>query len=194
MNMVAAYLRLIVFVFASGLCLPDGRRCAEQQRPAVYTLPSEACEIIASDLSGNAWGGRTNGAIYVCMEPGATGVLSAKCPVPLSNIRAAGSGSPKLVKFRVYYMDDDAAGADTQVYVTFAKKYITGSSVPIDLVCGPMDSNTSGNTNNRATTSTKICSAPYTFQAKTFYSMSVRRTVGPSELPRCAQFYGIDFP
>ena len=94
------------------------------------TLPSEAYKIIVSNFSGNAWVGRTNAAIYVCAPPGATGVLSAKCPVPLSNIRVAGSGSPKLVKFRVYYLNDDVAEADTQVYVTFDKNALPAQAYP----------------------------------------------------------------
>ena len=44
-------------------------------------------------------------------ETTGTAVLQAFCPVPLSNIRVSGSGSPRLAKFRAHYADYDGVGS-----------------------------------------------------------------------------------
>lgn len=158
------------------------------------TIPSEACEIFGSELSGSARSGRTGNAIYVCADPGSTGAVTAMCPIPLSNIRASGTGSPKLAKFRTYFMDSDGPGSEARVYSTIEKKYIIGLSVPVDLVCGPFDSNLVANVSSFPTSATKNCSTVQTILARTFYRSSVHLSVAPTTSSRCAQFYGIDFP
>ena len=76
------------------------------------TMPAEACEITTTEFTGTTSGGRQpNGAILICTELGGTGVVAARCAVPLSNVRFSGSGSPILAKFCVYYMDSDGAAA-----------------------------------------------------------------------------------
>ena len=118
-------------------------------------------------------------ALYVEAPPGGTAVMVAKCPVPLSNIRVSGSGSPRLAKFRVYYSDNDAAGTVSRVLVSsgrnvyFSHQAKTATITSGGVVACSMNSNTTGNTRNAATTYTAICSVPYTFKAKVFYDIGV---------------------
>ena len=188
---MASYIRLLAFTIVSSLAYPLAASAQNSSDLRSLTIPASACEIGYTEFSGdNAAGGKigSGSTIYVQAPPGGTAVLQATCPVPLSNIRVSGSGSPRLAKFRVYYMDSDAAGTAARVHVDFIKVSITGSGASgCGVGCNTMDSNISGNTSRLTTASTATCSVPYTFQAKAFYVMVVT-------LFDNSQFYGIDFP
>ena len=190
---MASYIRLLAFTIASSLAYPLAANAQNSSDLRSLTIPAIACEITYTEFTGNAGGGRHgNSVIYAEASGGGTAVVQAFCPVQLSNIRVSGSGSPRLVKFRVHYMDSDAAGTAVRVIATLMKTYITaGGSIPGDGVGCLMDLSTIGNTSGVPTTSTAICSAPYTFQAKAFYNMIVTLSASSGQT---AQFIGIDFP
>ena len=195
---MVSYIRLLAFTIVSSLAYPLAVSAQNSSDLRSLTIPASACEINTSggsgtEFTGGAAGGRQgHAALFVeAPLPEGTAVAVAFCPVPLSNVRVAGSGSPRLAKFRVYYSDSDAAGTASRVLVEFGETFILGTNITGGGVGCRIDSNTIGNTKNTATTSTAICSVPYTFKAKVFYNMHVTLLANPGGY---TQFFGIDFP
>ena len=113
--------RLLAFAVVSSLPLAASAQNSREFK--ALAIPASACETVLTEFVGDSTGGRlaSGNVTYVQAPGGGTAMLHATCPIPLSNVRVAGSGSPQLAKFCVYYHDFDAAGTGSRVFASVMK-------------------------------------------------------------------------
>lgn len=184
--------RLLALVLVPVLLTAHPASAATNDRELrAVTIPPSACAVASSTVpTGGTF--RLNSGWDLLLPIFQAGSAVLDCPLPVSNVKlSAATGSVKMGKFRVRYLDSDARGGRVTISVAlFADRITTTGNVP-SLVCS-WNSNAADNGSTLATAATQNCA--FTLQPDTIYFFQVVLNAASPFTGVRAVFYGITFP